>query len=97
MENKLKELKKLIDTLLEETSDELEEELADALKKVHKEKAFISVKKNADGTATTKLEGTTMSILVALAGLEQNILKQTKVPKDVWEIIRDCVSTKEAE
>ena len=97
MKNKLKELKKLIGTLLEETSDELAEELTDALIKAYKEKAFISVKKNADGSATTKIEGTNLSVLIALAGLEKNILKQTGVPEDLWEIIKDSVGTKEAE
>ena len=91
MIKKLEELNKL----LESVSD-LPNNLKDAIEKGHKEEAKISVHKYADGRAETSVEGSTMGILVTLAGLEKCVLEKINAPAGLFELVKETVGTREA-
>lgn len=91
MIEKLKELSEL----LEGVSD-IPNHFREAIEKGHKEEAKISVHKYADGRAETSVEGSTMGILIALAGLEKTVLNKINVPAGLFELIKDTVGTREA-
>jgi hypothetical protein len=102
MSNKdIKELSKMLKKL-EELKEALEGAcdmpnfIKEAIEKGHKEEAKISVHKYADGRAETSVEGSTMGILIALAGLEKTVLNKIGVPAGLFELIKDTVGTKEA-
>ena len=92
----LKELNQKLGKILEDQAEELTSELNTAIERAHNEKCSISIKKNKDGNTTTKLEGTTMAILVTLAGLEKTVLESAHVPNSVWEMIKETVNITEA-
>lgn len=99
-----KDIKKLEKMLkkLEELKESLEgvcdtpNFIKEAIKKGHKEEAKISVHKYADGRAETKIEGSTMGILIALAGLEKSVLNKINAPAGMFELIKETVGTREA-
>lgn len=86
------ELKKLLKEFKELTKRTLIEELEKAVN----EKCIISVTKNKKGEAKQKIEGSTLSILITLAGLEKSILRELGTPVELYEMIKECVGTKEA-
>jgi hypothetical protein len=101
MSNKdLKELEKMLKRL-EDLKESLEGAcnmpnfIKEAIEKGHKEEAKISVHKYADGRAETRVEGSTMGILIALAGLEKTVLNKINAPAGLFEVIKDTVGTKE--
>lgn len=61
------------------------------------EPAIISIEKDNDGKAETHVEGTSLAILITLAGLEKTIIKKLEVPSSTWELIKSAVGTREAE
>lgn len=90
MIEKLKELNELL-----EGACDMPKHLKEAIEKGHKEEAKISVHKYADGRAETSVEGSTMGILIALAGLEKTVLNKINAPAGLFELIKDTVGTKE--
>jgi hypothetical protein len=94
LEKMIKKLKEL-NEILEGVTDGMPNKIKEAIEKGHKEEAKISVHKYADGRAETRVEGSTMGILIALAGLEKTVLDKINVPAGLFELIKDTVGTKE--
>lgn len=93
---------KMIKDLLEAFKDLMTGDVGALAKKVDarfdeaiKEKAVVSIEKFEDGSATTKIEGNNLSILIALAGLEKTVFEKLDVPNGLWEMVKDKVGTKE--
>lgn len=57
----------------------------------------ISIEKGENGEAKMGVEGNRLSLIIALAGAEQGILKQLKCSDEEFEFIKNFVSTKEAD
>lgn len=91
MIEKLKELNEML-----EGACDLPKHLKEVIEKGHKEEAKISVHKYADGRAETRVEGSTMGILIALAGLEKTVLNKINAPAGLFELIKETVGTREA-
>lgn len=91
MIEKLKELNEI----LEGVSD-MPNKIKEAIEKGHKEEAKISVHKYADGRAETSVEGSTMGILITLAGLEKTVLSKVNAPAGLFELVKETVGTREA-
>lgn len=91
----LHELNEKLGKILEEKGDEIEKALNDSISDGHNESAYLSFKKDKNGYAEVVMEGTTMSMLIALAGLEKTVLEKTHVPSAVWKTIKETVGTKE--
>lgn len=91
MIEKLKELNEML-----EGACDLPNNIKKAIEKGHQEEAKISVHKYADGRAETSVEGSTMAILISLAGLEKTVLNKIGVPAGLFELIKDTVGTREA-
>lgn len=68
----------------------INDRLYESLKEVNKKDVVISLTKK-NGNATIKMEGTDMAILLSLAALEKQVIKQLKVPKDLFETIKEMV------
>ncbi|MBQ2870348.1 hypothetical protein IJE86_01460 [bacterium] len=91
----LEELKDIMKDLLNGNRDSMINKIEERITKGFKEHAKISIEKFEDGRASTNIEGTTMGILIALAGLEKTILEKTNPPKELWELIKKSVGTME--
>lgn len=91
MIKKLEELNKIL-----EGAKGIPNLIKEAIEQGHNEEAKISVHKHADGTAETSIEGSTMGILITLAGLEKTILNKINAPVEVFELIKETVGTREA-
>ena len=91
MIEKLKELNEIL-----EGFNDMPNKLKEAIDKGHKEEAKISVHKYADGRAETSVEGSTMGILVTLAGLEKCVLEKINAPAGLFELVKETVGTREA-
>lgn len=91
----LKELNQKLGKILEETSDGFSEIIANRLSEAHNEKCELSIKKDKNGKAKIVMEGSTLAILITLAGLEKTVLEKTHVPSEVWEMIKSTVGTRE--
>ena len=91
----LKELNGVIEDITKEYKSETKGNFKKALDKAFEEKASISIEKFEDGKAETHIEGSTLAILVTLAGLEKSILEHTKIPTPIWEAIKDTVGTRD--
>jgi hypothetical protein len=98
---KNKELDKMIDRLKElsemlEGAKEIPNYMEKAIKKGFTEEAKISLHKYANGKAETRIEGSTMGILIALAGLEKTVLEKINAPAGLFDLIKETVGTKGA-
>lgn len=93
LENVLEDIKELIKKL---DLKKIKGEMISEIEKAFNEPAIISIEKQENGEAFTRVEGTTLAILVTLAGLEQTVLEKLEVPTATWEMIKDMVGTKEA-
>lgn len=97
LKEKLEELNGLLRDVVEDNKQGLIDKLNDRLEKAHKEKVIISVEKDIDGKAETKIEGTRLALLVTLAGLEKSVLNQLHCSEGEFEIIKSSVGVREAE
>lgn len=91
MEEILKELNEKLEKLICIEEDGLKKKL----EKAFKENATLSIKKYDSGKSEVQIEGSTLGILIALAGLEKIVLKRLNVPKGLYELIKYRVGTKE--
>ena len=57
----------------------------------------ITVEKNSKGIACSSIEGTKLSILTTLAGLEKSILSKIDCNKEEFEFIKEFVGSKDLE
>lgn len=96
-----KEFLEMLNGVLEDMLGDNENSLSNKMKKrideAFKEKATVSIEKFEDGTAQSRIEGSNIGILIALAGLEKTVLEKLDTPKGLWELIKHTVGTKEAE
>jgi predicted RNA-binding protein len=86
-----KELEKELDKLLEKLKNSIledDEDINKALKEEHKTPTLIHIEKNKDGKSSIKLEGTSVSILITLAGLEKTIMETVNPPAGFYEFIK---------
>lgn len=74
----------------------LDEIFVEKLDKADKEKCKISVENNTDGEKHIEAEGGTLALLVTLAGLEDQILKQTGCDRGTFDFIKGHITTMEA-
>lgn len=70
-------------------------ELRKEIEKAFNEPVKLSIKKEKDGQCSTEIQGTTLSILIALAGLEKSTLERLDVPPYIWAFVKEIVGTKE--
>lgn len=91
LKNLSKDLKELNKKLAEIATEKLSKDLEEALK----EEVIISFKKGKNDKAETTIEGSTLAILIGLAGLEKTILEHLKVPKEFYDLIKTAIGTKE--
>ena len=70
----------------------INDKLYKSLKEADKDVVISLVKKN-DNTKV-KLEGSTMAILLSLAGLEKHVIKELNVPEGLFETIKEMVGVK---
>ena len=61
-----------------------------------KQKCEISVKSDTKGYKHIKAEGNNMALLVTLAGLEKQILKNTETNEEEFNLIKEYIDTAEA-
>lgn len=87
----LKDINKTLDKIIEVDDDKIKKAIDEAFKG----EATISMKKYKDGRAETHMEGDKITLLIALAGLEKNMLEKLEVPSLVWEHFRSIVGTTE--
>ena len=73
-------------------SKELEKGLNNALK----EDVEVSIKREK-GEYNVTIEGNTLAILIALAGLENSVLKTVSPEKGLYELVKARVITEEAD
>lgn len=95
----LETLNKVKDTLkdyVDKNEKKFVKELNNEFKKAHKEECKISIEKDKKGQACVRTEGSTLAILITLAGLEKSVLESTHVPAGVWEMVKNHVGTKGA-
>jgi len=93
----LHELNEKLGKILEDQGEEIENAITDRINEALNEECFISITKDKYGKAVTKAEGSTLAILVTLAGLEKALLRETHVPSNVWEMIKDTVGAREVD
>ena len=91
----LKNIDKMLSKVLEENKDDITKQLDKKLERALKEKTTISMKKDNEGKADMHIEGDRIALIVTLAGLEKNMLKQLDVSEEMFELIKKMVGTKE--
>ena len=98
MRDDIEELEKILESLKKLNKDLKKDELdsKELLDEAFNERAKISIEKFENGRAETSIEGSTLGILILLAGLEKTVLEHMGAPEEVWESIKQIVGTKEA-
>lgn len=77
---------------IKDANSQMEDIIVDVLKAANKEDACIKVNNKA-GEVEVLLSGSTLSLLVTLAGLEITALRKLDVPKHIFDTIKDYVET----
>lgn len=95
MDKELKEMFEELNATLKEIIPLMVDDLEKVIDKGFNQEAEISIKTKKDGTADVSTSGTNIGILIALASLEQGIMKKLKPPKGTWELIKKKVGTRE--
>lgn len=85
MKNKIEEI---VDDILNDLKKDCLLDIDKKLQKALNQPAKISIEKFKDGTAKTQIKGTKYAILIALAGLETNILEYLNISSESWEFIK---------
>lgn len=67
--------------------------LEDSIREAIKEDALIKIN-NQNGKATIETKGTKASIIVALASLEQSILRNIGISEETFSIIKEMIGEK---
>ena len=91
----LKELNEVLGDLLNDNITGVNSKIKDKIQEAFKEEAIISIKKSKDGRAESHIEGSTLAILITLAGLEKTVLEKLNTPNAIWEMIKHTVGTME--
>lgn len=86
-----KDLKELFDELKEK----LKEKTFEKLEEIKKQPCEISIKTDKKGGAKVKIEGHKISLLIALASLENSMLKQIGASESEFKMFKSIVDTEE--
>ena len=70
-------------------------ELRKEIEKAFKEPVKLSITKDNSDRCTTEMQGSTIAILIDLAGLEETVLNKLDVPPYIWAFVKEIVGTKE--
>lgn len=95
LEKLIKELKEFMQKLDEESSDKLKT-LQNSFKKIRKEKVTINLDLNC-GRLKVECSGSKNSILIALAVLENEILKRTMTPTIYFNLLKEILREAEVD
>lgn len=93
LENTMKEFMEFLKTINKDTKCETESTFGEA----SKQEASLYVKKDKSGKVNIKAEGSSLGLLILLAGLEKGLLKQLDCPDCTWELIKNKVGAREAD
>lgn len=91
----LKELNEVLRDLLNDNITAVNSKIKNKIQEAFKDEATISIKKSKNGRAKSHIEGSTLAILITLAGLEKTVLEKLNTPNGAWEIIKHTVGTME--
>ena len=86
-----KDIKEILDNLKDKLMEKLDKELNEA-KAIPCE---ISIKTNKKGGAEVKVKGNRLSLLIALASLENSVLKQLNAKEEEFKMFKSIVDTEE--
>jgi muramoyltetrapeptide carboxypeptidase LdcA involved in peptidoglycan recycling len=95
-----KKFDKELDNILQDLKNailENDEDIDKALREEQKTPTLIHIEKNKDGNSKVKIEGTNLSLLITLAGLEMTILEQLNPPAGLFDLIKRKVGIKGAD
>lgn len=96
MDKKLSEMMKELEKTLSLLTNFMGSDIQKEIHKSFNEEATISIKKHKDGTAETTINGSSLAILITLAGLEKAILEKLEAPDEIWHMIKDITGCREA-
>lgn len=77
----LKSLNGVLEDMLGDNENSLTNKMKKRIDEGFKEKATVSIEKFEGGRAETRIEGTNIGILIALAGLEKNSTRKIRYAK----------------
>lgn len=85
-----------INELLEEVSKEImtDKHTKSKLESALKEDAKISME-SKKGNVSVSIEGSRLTLIMLLAGLEKTVLEKTKTPESFFQAIKKIIGTKE--
>ena len=100
MENKeikemLNNLKELLEIMEDSDIGKAKKKFSKMLNEALEQPCKITIEKGKKGDAKLGIEGSRLSLLIALAGAEQGILKQLKCNDEEFEFIKNLVGTRE--
>lgn len=95
MNKEIKEDLKKVSKLLEEMKSQAISEFSNKISEAIKEPAIISIEKDYDGKADTRIEGERLALIITLAGLEQTMFEKLNVDKEEFDLIKEFIGTKE--
>lgn len=90
-----KELKKMLEKLTTILEKEIKGKLIEKIKEAINEPCKISREKESGGKATTKIEGSILSILITLASLEKTVLEKLDPPAGLFEMLKEITGVTE--
>ena len=101
MENKeikemLNNLKDLLEIIEDSDLGKAKKKFEKMLKEAINEPCKITIEKGKNGEAKLGVEGCRLSLLIALAGAKQGILKQLKCSDEEFEFISNFVGTRDS-
>ena len=96
MENETKELLKKLNNLLGELLDK-SEETKELFYEASHGNFFIKAENQDNKNICIEVKGEKLAILLGLAGLEKEILKELKVDQSTWEAIKETLKIEEVE
>ena len=101
MEKEFKEMLKNLKEMLEivENSDigKAKEKFSNMLEEAINQPCKITIEKNKGGKCNVKLQGNELSLLLTLAGAEENILKRIYCEQETFDFIKTFVGSKEVD
>lgn len=87
-------LKKILESIIDNKENK-KETISDILDKAINEPCEISIKKKKGDKAEAYIEGSGLSLLIALATIESSILKKLNCSQEVFDLIKTFIGHKE--
>lgn len=95
LEKMLKDIKEILEMLEDSDMGDTKEKFDNILKEAIETPCEISIKKGKNGNAEIGIKGNGLSVLVALAGAEQSILKEFECDNNEFNFIKNFIATRE--